>query len=548
MINIFLRLIFPVFLLVFCGVFAEDPAFERPFQETAPQVSGLAVDSSSLDKKLEKAILVVPDMQNLVGYLHIGKDRPIDGSTYLYVKFALEHYKKLGVSFILLDLDTPGGEVFSSMKIADLLHQIDVQDHIPVVAFIDNWAISAGAMLVYSSRFIGITKTASMGAAEPIMMGSDGKAETASEKVNSALRAEMINLARFYGRDPLIAEAMVDKDMILVRRDGKIIRLEKEEEVRTQGQNPDQVISRKGKLLTLNAQELIDYGIADFLVEPHPLTPVTQQEWAAGEWPASKNLLFQESFFAQIPQATIVSYSNWKVAFFSFLSHPLISSLLFMGLIVGVYMEMSHPGFGFPGILAVVCLGLVLLSSFAVETANSLELIFLATGLLLLLVEIFILPGFGIAGVLGILITLFALFALTVPTMGSLEFSWDWEKMNIATLAFFERLGYFIGTLLLSVLVIILIARYVTPTLLRRSRLVLEKDQEGYVASSFEAQMIGKTGTVMTELKPAGHILVEGQPYQALSEAGFLSKGDPIEVIGGRGAYLIVRKLLKETS
>ena len=103
----------------------------------------------SLEESLERAIPIQQDQHHLVGYLHIDRDRPIDQSTYLYVKFALEHYRKLGVSFILLDLNTPGGEVFASMKIADLLHKIDAQDHIPVVAFIDNWAISAGAMLAF---------------------------------------------------------------------------------------------------------------------------------------------------------------------------------------------------------------------------------------------------------------------------------------------------------------------------------------------------------------------------------------------------------------
>ncbi|MBS0653976.1 MAG: NfeD family protein [Verrucomicrobia bacterium] len=81
-----------------------------------------------------------------------------------------------------------------------------------------------------------------------------------------------------------------------------------------------------------------------------------------------------------------------------------------------------------------------------------------------------------------------------------------------------------------------------------KDRFYLEKDQEGFLAASFDQTLIGKTGTVFTELKPAGHILIEGTQYQALSEAGFLSKGETVEVVGGQGSHLIVRTTIKRTS
>lgn len=81
-----------------------------------------------------------------------------------------------------------------------------------------------------------------------------------------------------------------------------------------------------------------------------------------------------------------------------------------------------------------------------------------------------------------------------------------------------------------------------------KDRFYLEKDQEGFLAASFDREMIGKKGTVFTELKPAGHILIEGTQYQALSEGGFLSKGEAVEVVGGQGSHLIVRTTIKRTS
>jgi membrane-bound serine protease (ClpP class) len=309
----------------------------------------------------------------------------------------LEFYKKQSPIFIILELDTPGGEVFAAQKISDALKEMDTQYNIPIVTFINNWAISAGAMLAYSSRFITVVKDGSMGAAEPVYAGEGGKMETASEKVNSALRTDFANRARFFDRNPLIAEKMVDKDPILVLRHGSIIRLENESQIRLTGPDVDIVISPKGKLLTLNAVQMMDYGVADLMLSPAKLSEITPAEQKAGQWPAGKMLLFQAPFFSTIPQATIQSYQmDWKTRFFVFLATPLVSSLLFMGLIIGAYIEMNHPGLSLPGSIAAICLFLIVLSSFSLEIANWLELILLLTGLALILTELFVLPTFGL--------------------------------------------------------------------------------------------------------------------------------------------------------
>lgn len=493
-------------------------------------------ESEALDRRLSAAIAVRVDAPNLVGYLSIGKERSIDNATFLYVKFALEHYKKLGVRCVVLDLNTPGGEIFAAMKIADLLQKIDTNDNIPVIAFIDNWAISAGAMLAYSCRFIGITKTASMGAAEPVTVGEGGQMESASEKVNSALRSEFSNLASFYNRNPLLAEAMVDKDLILVQREGRIVHLEEE----TQIQPSDSVITKKGKLLTLNAEQLMEYGVADFLVPPTPLLPISDSELAKGEWPASKCLLFQEPFLAKIPDAKIVSYQDWKVDFFSFLSNPLIASILMMGLVIGGYIELNHPGLLFPGLVAGICLTLILLSSFAAEAANWLELIILFGGIALLLLELFVIPGFGVIGILGIVLILLGLFTLMLPHLGSNGQLFDGNALALAGETILNRLAWLCGSLLLSLLIIGILWHYLSRRSKLFNRFVLKGEQEGFRAVEFNAELIGKTGICLTDLKPSGHVLVEGEDRQALSESGYLTKDTEIIVTGGRGAYLTV--------
>jgi membrane-bound serine protease (ClpP class) len=469
-----------------------------------------------------------PEGPNRIGYLEIGRDHQIDASTVIYVQFALEHFKSLGTPFVVLDLNTPGGEVFAALKIVDMLQKLEVNDHIPVVAFIDNWALSAGAMLAYSSKYIATVKGGSMGAAEPVTVGGEGKVESASEKVNSALRAEIANLARSHGRNPLLAEAMVDKDILLVKRGGEIVRVEEESQILP----TDQLITRKGKLLTLDGEQLIEYHVADLMVPQAPVSAVTAEELANGEWPAQKNLLFHDPSFAKIPNATLVSYSDWRVGFFAFLTHPLVSSLLFMGLAIGVYLEMSHPGLGLPGLVALICLALILLSSFAVQAASWLELIILAVGVLLLLVEIFILPGFGAFGIIGILLTLAGLFALMLP--------FDFQAWHLYPEVLWKYLSYFSGAVIATLVTIFLLARFFARTPLITRRLVLTDSQEPFIVTSLPPA--GSEGIALSPLRPSGKIEVNHQVYDAITEGSFIDKGAPLTIIRQEGSKLIVRQ------
>lgn len=523
---------------------ASGPAAEPSSSEAVNPLPERSVDS-----ELQAHIKYDPKGTNSVGLITIGgHSTAISEATWLYVKTALDYYKKKKPLFIILELDTPGGEVFAAQKISDALKEMDTQYNIPVIAFINNWAISAGAMLAYSSRFISVVKDGSMGAAEPITMDSSGKSETASEKVNSALRADFANRASFFGRNPYIAEAMVDKDIILVLRHGKIIKLDAENQIKTTGQDRDIIISPKGKLLTLNAEQLINFGVADIALPPQKLEFITASEKEKGEWPASKALLFKYSFFEKIPNAVIDAYTmDWKTRFFVFLAHPVVSSLLFLGLMIGFYMEMNTPGFGLAGTLAVTCLFLIILSSFALELANWLELILLLTGLVIILVELFVLPTFGVLGFIGIIMFLAGLFGMMLPGIGSVHYEVDTHTLNAAGQAFFERLAWLCGTLVLAFAIILILARYVTPNLAGFSRFVLVgHEQEGYIAGDNPQTLPqpGARGEVISTLRPAGKVAINDTIYDAISPGSFIEKGEPIVVERLEGSVIVVNKVM----
>ncbi len=492
--------------------------------------------------RLEDHIVFSQTEENLIGYLHLEKDLSIDQSTYIQMKFATEDFKKKGVRFIILHLDTPGGEVLASIKIAELLQKVDLIDGIPVIAFIDNWAISAGAILAYSCRYIGVVKSSIMGAAEPVFMGNKGEIEPASEKINSALRAQMASLASYYQRDPLIAKAMVSKDIILVRRNHQIIELEDDKEIK----KTDLVISKKGQLLTLNFQEILDYGVADFMVPIKATEPISSRELKEGQWPFEKSLLAQNPFLSSIPHASVLIYKNWKITFFSILSNPVIASILMMGLMIGFYVEMSGSGFGVAGSIALACLALIILNSFAIYTIGVLESIILSMGIGLVLIEFFLIPGFGFTGILGIFLMIIGMFVLLLPGIGVIDF-FNMDTFQLVEGSVRQRLEYLLGALILSIIIIVLLARFVLPKIYLYTKIVLTGEQEskdGYVSGPRNLPKAGAKGNAYTELRPFGKITIDGLLYEATTERNFIEKNSSVVVLSVEGNKVVVRKVL----
>ncbi len=518
---------------------------ETSHADATPTLEGAAIPPKLLMDELKKHIIYNPNGPNTIGHILLDdRTEGINQGTWLYVKKALEHYKESKPCFIILELNTPGGEVFAAQKISDALKDFDTQQNIPVVAYINNWAISAGAMLAYSCRFIVTAKDGSMGAAEPIIANAEGKMETASEKINSALRADFANRARFFDRDPLLAEAMVDKDMILVQRHGKVVKLTSDAQIHSEGTDPDLVISAKGKLLTLDAQQMIEYGVADLIVPPQKTEAITAEEKESGKWPAQKTSLFHQPFFAEIPHATIDAYRmDWKMRFFALLASPAVSSLLFLGLMVGLYFEFSTPGFGVAGTLAVTCLFLIILSSFSLEIANWLELILLLVGMGVILVELFVLPTFGLLGFIGVILFLVGLFGMMLPGIGSISFEFDTKTLNAAGYVFFERLAWLCGTLVFAFILIALLARYVTPSFSGFNRFVLKgNEQTGFIAGDNPTHLPqpGSIGEAAATLRPAGKVAIGDQLYDAISDGSFIEKGTPIIVVKLDGSTIVV--------
>ncbi len=487
-------------------------------------ISQAIATQPDINQKLSESIHYKQEGTNLIGFLWIGEDRPVDWATYWQIKLALDEYKKRNVIFVMMRLNTPGGELFSAMKIAELLQRFDAETGIPIVGVVYNKALSAGAMLAYSCRFLAVTPSALMGAGQPVVAGPE--AQIVPERIGSALRTEYASLAKFYGRNPLIAEAMVDPDIILVKREGQIVQLNSNQEIRTQ----DQAITTHGRLLTLDTQGLLDLGVADLEIPFTGMKRLTPEQIELGEWPAIRAQLFAYPFFAQIPNADMIYYQNWKADFFSFLTHPIVSSLLLIGLIVCLYLAVSH-GLVIPGLTGLVCLGLILFSH-AMETISSLEILLITVGISLILTKIFVLPS-KILAVSGMLLLILGVFSVLLPPLKAAHLSWNWHQWNLAALELAQLLAYYMTALIIALIAIVLLARFVMPRL---------KKTVAAGAEALSLPAVGTEGKAFTSLLPGGKIQINFRLYDALTEGEYIPMGEKVFVSKIRGNVIIVAK------
>lgn len=409
----------------------------------------------------------------------------IDPGVAAFVERVVEDARAEGAAAIVFDIDTFGGRVDAATVIRDAI--LDAEPL--TIAFVDKRAISAGALISLACDKIVMTQGASIGAATAVE-GATG--EKASDKIISYFRAEMRATAERTGRDPKIAEAMVD------------------DRVEIPGLSEE-----AGRPATLTTEQALNYQIADETAET--LTGVLE--------------------IYDLDDARVVGVEpNWAEDFVSFLTHPVISSILLAVGIFGLIAEVKTPGWGVGGTVALVCLGLFFGSHYIVRLAEWDEMILFVVGVGLLVTEIFILPGFGLVGLAGILcITA----SLLLTQMG------DFELWSL------EEFAQVVSRLALSLVAAIALAALFLRSLPRIgafSRLVLQGQtpaSEGYVSASTDRdqELVGQEGVTLTYLRPVGIGMFNGQRLEIIAEGEFIESGRPVKILEARGNRLVVRAL-----
>jgi membrane-bound serine protease (ClpP class) len=385
---------------------------------------------------------------------------------------------------VLLDINTLGGRVDAAIQIRDAL----LESKIKTIAFIHPRAISAGALISLACDFIAISTGASIGAATPIQLGEGGSAQPVEEKMVSYFRTEMRSTAEAKGRRGDIAEAMVDASVVIPGLD------------------------QADKLLTLDTAAALSTGIADFGAQ-------------------SVDEVLAKLGLQQAPRRDVLE--NWAEALVRFLTDPVVSGLLMSLGTLGILIELYAPGHAIPGALGVLSLALFFGGHLLVHLAGLEELLLLVAGFALMMLEVFVIPGFGVAGITGIV----CIFASLLLTLIGLPLS-----VVFSTSAWVEPLARVCAALAVTILGMLLAIRFLPGTRAGK-RLVLASAtlrSAGFVASD-ESRFAGKEGVAESDLRPVGVARFGDERVDVVTEGEYVQRGQALTVVHVEGARIVVR-------
>ncbi|MDR1336431.1 MAG: nodulation protein NfeD [Tannerella sp.] len=423
--------------------------------------------------------------------------KEINRTTQIYLSRGLSEAQTLGADAVLIHLNTYGGLLES----ADSMRTAILYSPIPVYVFIDNNAASAGALISLACKKIYMRRGANIGAATVV----DASGGEMPDKYQSYMRSMMRSTAEAHGkdtviqgrdttyrwkRDPQIAEAMVDDRIVI----------------------PNLIDS--GKTLTFTAEEALQWGYCDGIAE-------------SVEDVLTDYLGYQDY--------TLTSYRpSWLDNLRGFLMNPVLQSILILLIIGGIYFELQTPGVGFPLIASIIAAVLYFAPLYVEGLAANWEILLFVIGVILVVLEIFVVPGFGVTGIGGMVLMV---TGFILALLNNVTFRFDGVSGGEVGRAF---MIVSIGIVLGMAGMIWLSNRIGTQGMFRRVALTADL-QEAISAPSLSG-LVGKEGTAATVLRPSGKVMIEGEWYDGVSESGFVEKGANIRVVRFENAQVYVEE------
>ena len=415
---------------------------------------------------------------SLTVFYRIRLDQNIDPAARRLVTLGLEKAAEADADYILLDLNTYGGAVDAADSIRNAILRCDR----PVISFVNMQAASAGALISIACDSIYMKTGSSIGAATVV----DQAGNVMPDKYQSFMRGMMRSTAQATGRDPKIAESMVDT----------------------------------ANVLSLTPSEAIEVGFCEGICE--------------NEFEVARKVAGSDSFIIRNMEDDI----SWLDRLIQFLLNPLLQSIFMMMIIGGIFVEIRTPGIGLPLVTAIVGALLYFAPAYLGDLVSYWEILLFVVGLVLIGVEIFVLPGFGVCGILGIIAVVLSL-AFAMVDNAEL-FHWD-GSLNLQTIL--RPIGIVIISASAAIFGSVLLVRKLFATrsfdhIALRQEL---KADEGFtgVASGLES-FVGETVTVFTDLRPSGKVkTADGRIFEAtLKFGGFAEKGTSLTVISAEQGRL----------
>lgn len=410
-------------------------------------------------------------------------DQDIDRSSQRLVTLGLEKAEKASADYVLLDLDTYGGAVDA----ADSIRSAILGYEKPVVAFINMQAASAGALISIACDSIYMKTGSSIGAATVV----DQNGKVMPDKYQSFMRGMMRSTAQATGRDPKIAESMTD----------------------TAG------------VLTLTPSEAVEVGFCEGIAESYE--------------EVAKILASDGDYIVK----DLKDDMSWLDKLIQFLLHPLLQSIFMMMIVGGIFVEIRTPGIGLPLLTAVVGALLYFAPAYIGHLAEYWEILLFVAGLILIALEIFVIPGFGVAGISGIVIVI---VSLALAMVDNVEFfRWD-GTLNLQPIV--RPVCIVVLSASAAVFGSIWLVRKLFATrsfdhIALRQEL---KASDGFTGVVNGLEMIvGECVTVFTDMRPSGKVIAsDGRVYEAaLKFGGYASKGEKLKVVSSEQGRLYCDKL-----
>ena len=427
------------------------------------------------------AILIFSSIIYAQKKVHIAYiDGEIDLGMAPYISRVVSDAEKDKASAIIFKINTFGGRLDAATQIKDAIIGTDIL----TIAFINNRAISAGALISLSCKKIIMVPGGSIGATTVVSQTG----EKVGEKYQSYMRSEMRATAEKNGRRTDIAQGMVDERIVI----------------------PGLVDSTQ--LVTLTSEEALKYGIADTLLN---------------------NIDEVFAYFHLQDAEKVYQKANWAEDVVRFLNNAIVSSILIMIGIFGLIAEIKSPGWGVPGTAGIIALALFFGSSYILQLASIIEILMFVVGLILLLLEIFVIPGFGIAGISGIILIIASLFLSLVGPDPSLEpgiISRAIIQLSVA--------------LLFALILIFLLVRFLPKSNIFKKFILSEEEKAhaGYTSRTPLSELLGAEGISLTTLRPAGTAEFNGKRVDVVTESEYIEHGKPIIVTAVEGMRVVVRE------
>ncbi|MEO1652433.1 MAG: NfeD family protein [Bacteroidota bacterium] len=408
----------------------------------------------------------------------------IDPRMARYVKLALEEARQQKADYVVVDMNTYGGRVDNADEIATSILNFEK----PVFVFINNNAASAGAWISIACDSIYMSEGATIGAATVVT--GDGTA--APDKYQSYMRGKMRATAAAQGRDPRIAEAMVDQTLEV------------------------EGVSPAGQVITFSTEEAIKNGYCEAEVE------------SIEELLKRNNIDNYESSYFELSSIEKL---------ISFFLNPYLSGILMLVILGGIYFELQTPGVGFPILAAAVAAVLYFIPYYMTGLAANWELVVFIVGILLLMAEVFVIPGFGVAGISGIVLTMGSLLLMMLGNDG-------FDFRFVLPADFFGSVtALAIGAIGGTIFIFLAMPHLVQSRRFKRISLQssMNKD-EGYTSTSYTTDLVGSIGLAYTVLRPSGKIKIEEELYDAYTQGDYIDKNTKVVVISQEGTSLKVKK------